>query len=57
MMKQILLRVTAIFAKIYLGEFAKLQGRHLFLPRKILLFQGPPDPDVDRERAQTLKGE
>jgi hypothetical protein len=57
MMKQILLCVTPIFAKICLREFAKLQGRHPFLSRKILLLQGPLDPDVDWERAQTLKGE
>ena len=55
-MKQVLLRVTAVFAKICFRKFAQPQFRDFFLPRKILLLQNPLDPDVDWECAQALIG-
>ena len=55
-MKQILLRVTAVFAKIRFRKFAQPQFSHFFLPRKILLFQNPLDPDIDWKCAQSFIG-
>ena len=56
MMKQVLLRVTAVFAKIRFRKFAQPLFRDFFLPREILLFQNPLDPDVDWKCAQSLVG-
>ena len=56
MMKQVLLRVTAVFAKICFRKFAQPRFRDFFLPRKILLSQNSLDPDVDRKCAQALVG-
>jgi hypothetical protein len=56
MVKQVLLRVTAVFAKIGLGKLAQLQLGNFFLPRKILLFQNSLDPNVNRECAEALIG-
>ena len=53
-MKQVLLRVTAVLAKIGFGKFAQSQLGDFFLPRKILLFQNSLDPDVDWKSAQAL---
>ena len=55
-MKQVLLRVTAVFAKIGFGKFAQLQFGDFFLSREILLFQNSLDPDVDRKCAEALIG-
>ena len=54
-MKQVLLRVTAVFAKICFRKFAQPWFRD-FLPRKILLFQNSLNPDIDRKCAQALIG-
>src|SRR6266480_4780245 len=56
MMKQILLCVAAMVAKIGLRKRAKLLRRDLFPPRKIFLSQNALDPDVNRESAQTFVG-
>src|SRR5438105_11178571 len=56
MMKQILLCVTAMVAKISLCERLEPGGVQSSRPRKILFAQNPLDPDVDRERAQPLVG-
>ena len=55
-MKQVLLRVTAVFAKIRFRKFPQPQFRDFPFPRKILLFQNPPDPDVDWKSAQSFVG-
>jgi hypothetical protein len=56
MMKQVLLRVTAVFAKIGFRKFAQLQFGDFFLSREILLFQNSLDPDVDRKCAEAFIG-
>src|SRR5262245_34502357 len=55
-MKQVLLRVTAVFAKMRFSKFAKPQLSDFFLPRKILLFQNPLDPDIDWKCVQSFVG-
>jgi hypothetical protein len=55
-MKQILLRVTSMFAKIGFAKFAQPLRRHFLRPRKIFLPQNALDPDVDGKRAQTFVG-
>jgi len=55
-MKQVLLRVAAVFAKIYFRKFAQPLFCEFFLPRKILLFQNSLAPDVNRKCAQPLVG-
>src|SRR5438067_7819913 len=57
MMKQILLRIAAVFTEISLTKSAQLRRSHFSFPRKIFLPQDPLDPHVDRERAQPLVGE
>src|SRR5438094_9592654 len=54
MMKQILLRVPAVFAEIIFGEDAKPLRRHLFSTGKIMLRQHALDPDIDRECPKPL---
>src|SRR5438876_5114713 len=54
MEKQVLLRVSAVFAKIAFGEFPQLLRRHFLSTRQIMLSQNPLDPDVDRECAEPL---
>src|SRR5437868_5823500 len=56
MMKQILLCVPAVFAKVFLCERPKPSGVQFSRARKILFAQDPLDPDIDRERAQPLVG-
>src|ERR1700731_4781778 len=51
MMKQILLRVTAMVPKVTLCERPEPRGVQFSRPREILFAQNPLDPDVDRERA------
>ena len=53
-MKQVLLRVTTMFAKIGFRKFAQPLRRRLSFPRKIFLSQNALDPDIDRESAQTF---
>ena len=55
-MKQVLLRITAVFAKIAFGKFTQPLRGDLLLVREITLFQDPLDPDVDGECAQALVG-
>jgi hypothetical protein len=55
-MKQILLRVTSMFAKIGFAKFAQPPRRYLLGPRKIFLRQNALNPDVDGKRAQTFVG-
>src|SRR4051812_22112554 len=50
MMKQILLRVTAMFAEIFLHKLTQLQRCWFPFSRKILFPQHSLDPDIDRER-------
>ncbi len=54
LMKQILLRVPAVFAEIGFGELAKPLRAHLPSTRKIMLPQHALDPDIDRECSQPL---
>jgi hypothetical protein len=53
-MKQILLRVSAVFAEISLGELPQPLRGHFLSTRKIMLPQNAFDPDIDRERSQPL---
>src|SRR5467141_2054923 len=55
-MKQVLLRVSAVFAEIGLGKVPQLLRRHFLSMRKIALSQNPLDPHVDRECAEPLVG-
>jgi hypothetical protein len=55
-MKQVLLRVTTVFAKIGFRKFAQPLNRRLPFPRKIFLSQNALDPDIDRESPQTFVG-
>src|SRR5215475_2520122 len=55
-MKQILLRVSAVFAEISVGELAQPVQGHSLSPRKIMLSQHTLDPDIDRECSQPLIG-
>src|SRR5215469_4056720 len=54
MMKQVLLRVTAVLAKMRLRKFAQLPGRDFLSARQITLSQNPLDPDVDWKCAEPL---
>src|SRR5215471_11843172 len=54
MMKQILLRVSPVFAKVRFGKFTQLLGRYFLSMRQVTLPQNPLDPDVDWERAEPL---
>jgi hypothetical protein len=54
MMKQVLLRITAVFAEIGFGKFTQPLRGHFPSTRKVLLSQNPFDPDVDRECAEPL---
>ena len=56
MMKQILLRVSAVFAEICSGKLAQITGRHFSFPREIFFLQDALDPDIDRESAQAFVG-
>src|SRR5881394_3949581 len=56
MMKQILLCVAAMFAKIGLRKRAKLLRRNRFVSREILLSQNALDPDIDWKSAPTFVG-
>src|SRR5881275_2743717 len=56
MMKQILLCVAAMVAKIGLRKRAKLLRRDLFGSREILLSQNALDPDIDWKSAPTFVG-
>ena len=53
-MKQILLRVPAVFAEIGFGELPQPLRAHLLSTREIMLPQRPLDPDIDRECSQPL---
>jgi hypothetical protein len=53
-MKQVLLRIPAVFAKIGFGKFTQLLRRHFLPAREIMLSQNPFDPDVDWECAEPL---
>jgi hypothetical protein len=55
-MKQVLLRVSAVFAEIGLGKFPQLFPSHFPSMREIALSQNPLDPHVDREGAEALVG-
>jgi len=54
MVKQILLRVAAVFAKIAFGKFTQLLCRHFPSTLQIMLSQNPLDPHIDRECAEPL---
>src|SRR6266550_9369150 len=54
LVKQILLRVPAVFAEIGFGELAKPLRAHLPSTRKIMLPQHALDPDIDRKCSQPL---
>src|SRR5439155_25038520 len=54
MVKQILLRVYAVIAKVGFREFAQLPRRHFLSTRQIMLSQNSHDPDVDWECAEPL---
>jgi hypothetical protein len=56
MMKQVLLRVTAMFAKISFRKFAQAAQSRFPFPRKIFFSQNALDPDIDREGPQTFVG-
>src|SRR6266481_5784036 len=56
MMKQILLRVAAVFTKIVLRKCAQLPRRDPFVSREILLSQNTLDPDIHRKGAQMFVG-
>jgi hypothetical protein len=55
--KQILLRVTTVLAKILVAKFAKLLRGHLSFPREILLSQDALNPNIDRKRPQPFVSE
>src|SRR6266571_4863960 len=56
MMKQVLLRVTAVVPEIRFRKRAQPLWRHFSFSRKIFLSQDALDPDVNREGAQTFVG-
>jgi len=56
MMKQVLLRITGVFAEIGFRKFTEPLCRDLLLAREITLSQNPLDPDVDWECVQPLVG-
>ena len=53
-MKQILLRVPAVFAEVRFRELPQPLRRHFPSTRKIMLPQNALDPDIDRECSQPL---
>ena len=53
-MKQILLRVPAVFAEIRFRELPQAPRGHFLSTRKIMLPQHALDPDIDRECSQPL---
>jgi|SRR5437868_13986919 len=56
-MKQVLLRVTTLRAKIACRELSQCLRRHCRLCSEILFAQYPLDPDVNRKRTGPLVGE
>src|SRR2546423_2993799 len=56
-MKQILLRVATMCAKIICSEIRQHLSSHLALPDKIFFAQDSFDPNINRERCDSLKGE
>ena len=56
-MKQVLLRVTAVFAKIGFGKFTQPLRGYFFRPREVFLSQDALDPNIDGKRAQAFVGE
>src|SRR6266481_2241423 len=54
LMKQILLRVSAVFTEISLGELLQPLRGHFLSTREIMLPQHALDPDIDRECSQPL---
>src|SRR5881397_757490 len=54
MMKQILLRVTTVFAKVCFGKPTQPRRAQFSSPPKILLFQNALHPHIDRECAEPL---
>jgi hypothetical protein len=55
-MKQVLLRIPAVFPKIGFGEFTQLLRCHFLPAREIMLSQNPLDPDVDWKCAESVVG-
>src|SRR6266436_2282749 len=53
-MKQILLRVPAVFSEVRFRELPEPLRGHFLSTRKIMLPQHALNPDIDRERAQAL---
>ena len=53
-MKQVLLRVPAVFAEISLGEQPQALRSYFLSAGKIMLLQYTLDPDINRECAQPL---
>ena len=53
-MKQVLLRIPTVFAKIGFRKFTQLLRRYFLPAREILLSQNALDPDVDWECAEPL---
>jgi hypothetical protein len=56
-MKQVLLRVAAMFAKIGVTKFSQPLRVQFLSAGKILLPQNAVDPNVDRKGAQAFVGE
>lgn len=57
MMKQILLRVAPVFAKMAFGKFAQPRRVQFSCPWKIVLSQNALNPDIDGKSAQPFIGE
>src|SRR5215831_5185595 len=55
-MKQILLRISAVFSEVRFRELPQPLRGHFLSTRKIMLPQYALDPDIDRERSQPLIG-
>ena len=55
-MKQILLRVTAVWSEVGFAKGAQLRFGRFSVSGKIFLFQNTLDPDVDRKRSQPFVG-
>src|SRR5450631_2391838 len=56
MMKQVLLRVPAVFSEVGFTKGAELCCGYFSFSRKVFLFQDALDPDVDWKRPQPLVG-
>src|SRR6185436_4338463 len=54
LMKQILLRVSAVFSKVRLSKLMQPPRGQSLPTRKIMLPQDALDPDIDRECSQPL---